>query len=260
MRAGHGAWKRLLLAACWLPLLAAAEPSAAPTVLRTAAQEGTEPKFLADGKDRITGLCIDIMRAVEQLDPGLRFVGDQRWKPLIRAYSELEAGIEDVQCAVQRTADREKRFNFIGPALYIIEYHFLVRSNDPIDIQSWDDVRKLAPNGVVLVNRGFAAGDILAAMGGIEIDARSTSPDLNLQKLIAGRGRLYFHRGPGLQKLLERTGTVDKIKILPQVMYSARLYFATSNHLDGKITERIANALFALEKKGELERLMKKWD
>jgi len=29
----------------------------------------------------------------------------------------------------------------------------------------------------------------------------------DLQKLIASRGRLYFHRGPGLQKLLERTGT-----------------------------------------------------
>jgi hypothetical protein len=38
----------------------------------------------------MVGLCIDIMRAIEQIDPGLRFVGHQRWKPLIRAYSELE--------------------------------------------------------------------------------------------------------------------------------------------------------------------------
>jgi ABC-type amino acid transport substrate-binding protein len=260
MTGGYGKWKRLLLAACSIPLLAAAAPSSSPTLLRTAAQEGTEPKFIAAGKDRIAGLCIDIMRAVEQIDPGLRFVGDQKWKPLIRAYSELETGIEDVQCAVQRTTEREKRFNFIGPALFSIEYHFLVRSNDPIEIHSWDDVRKLAPNGVVLVNRGFAAGDILTAMGGIEVDASSTHQELNLQKLIAGRGRLYFHRGPGLQKLLERTGTTGKVKILPQVMYSAKLYFATSRQLDGKIAERVASALFALEKKGELERLVRKWD
>ncbi|RZT08904.1 amino acid ABC transporter substrate-binding protein, PAAT family (TC 3.A.1.3.-) [Duganella sp. CF402] len=241
-------------------MLAAAGPSSSPTLLRTAAQEGTEPKFMAAGKNHIVGLCIDIMRAIEQLDPGLRFVGDQKWKPLIRAYSELETGIEDVQCAVQRTAEREKRFNFIGPALFSIEYHFLVRSNDPIEIHSWDDVRKLAPNGVVLVNRGFAAGDILAAMGGIEVDASSTHQELNLQKLIAGRGRLYFHRGPGLQKLLERTDTTSKVKILPQVMYSAKLYFATNKQLDGKIADRVAGALFTLEKKGDLERLMRKWD
>ena len=260
MTAGFGKWKRLLLAACWLPLLAGAEPPPSPVLLRTAAQEGTDPKFIANGKDRVVGLCIDIMRAVEQVDPGLRFVGDQRWKPLIRAYSELEAGIEDVQCAVQYTAEREKRFNFIGPTLFAIEYHFLVRSDDNIEIHSWDDVRKLAPNGVVLVNRGFAAGDIVAAMGGIEVDASSTHQELNLQKLIAGRGRLYFHRSPGLQKLLARTGTASKIKILPQVMYSAKMYFATSKQLDSKISERLASALFALEKKGELERLVLKWD
>jgi polar amino acid transport system substrate-binding protein len=248
----------LLLAACCTPLLAA-EPAQA-IVLRTAAQEGTDPKFIAAGKDRITGLCIDIMRAVEQADPGLRFVGDQRWKPLIRAYSELESGIEDVQCAVQHTPERGKRFHFIGPPLYTIEYHFLVRANDPVTIQNWDDVRRLAPNNVVLVNRGFAAGDILAAMGGIEVDASSTSQDLNLQKLIAGRGRLYFHRGPGLQQLLQRTGTADKVRILPQVMFSARLYFATSRQLDRRVSERLAAALYQLERKGELERLMRKWD
>ncbi|MYM83091.1 transporter substrate-binding domain-containing protein [Duganella sp. FT50W] len=258
MRCIHSISIALLLAACSLPSPAAVPM--APILLRTAAQEGTEPKFIADGKDRIIGLCIDLMRAVEQADPGLRFVGDQRWKPLVRAYSELESGIEDVQCAMHRTAERLKRFNFVGPVLYNTEYHFLTRAGDTVSITSWDDVRKLAPNNVVLVNRGFAAADILGAMGGIDVDASSTSPDLNLQKLIAGRGRLYFHRGPGLQKLLERTGTTDKVQILPQVMHSAKLYFATSKHLDSRIGERLAAVLYQLEKKGELERLMRKWD
>lgn len=255
----YSIWTMLLVAVLCPPVLAA-EPSSPTILLRTAAQEGTEPKFIAIGKDRIGGLCIDIMRAVEQADPGLRFAGDQRWKPLIRAYSELESGLEDVQCAVQRTAEREKRFNFIGPALYTIDYHFLVRANDFLTIHTWDDVRKLAPNNVVLVNRGFAAGDILAALGGIEVDASSTNQELNLQKLIAGRGRLYFHRGPGLHKLLARTGTSDKVRILPQVMFSAKLYFATSKQLDPRVGARLAGVLHQLEKKGELERLMRKWD
>jgi polar amino acid transport system substrate-binding protein len=186
--------------------------------------------------------------------------GSNPARPTTRAYSELANGHEDVQCAVQRSAEREHKFHFLGPPLYTIEYHFLARVNDKVTIQTWDDVRNLAPNGVVLINRGFAAGDILAALGGIEIDASSTNPELNLQKLIAGRGRLYFHRGPGLQKLLDRSGTADKVKILPQVMFSAKLYFATSRQLDSRVSERLANALFQLEKKGELERLMRKWD
>jgi ABC-type amino acid transport substrate-binding protein len=248
----------LLMAALWLPrLLAAAE---APVQLRTAAQEGSEPKFIADGTERIGGLCIDLMRAVEQVDPGLRFVGDQQWKPLIRVNAELANGTEDVACALQRTPLREQLFNFIGPPLYTIDYHFLVRSDDNVTINHWDDLRKLGPETVVLVNRGYAAGEILAAMGAFKVDASSPRAELNLHKLIIGRGRLYFHRGPGLHKLLERTGTAGQVKILPQVMYSAKLYFATSKQLDRKIIERLATALYALEKKGELERLMRKWD
>ena len=135
--------------------------AAAPVQLRTAAQEGSDPKFV-QGKGQIVGLCIDIMRAVEQIDPGLRFVGDQRWKPLIRAFAELANGQEDVQCAVQRTAEREKLYTYIGPPLYTIEYHFLARADDNVTIHSWDDVRLLAPNNLVLVSRGYASRDIIA--------------------------------------------------------------------------------------------------
>ncbi|MBV6321393.1 substrate-binding periplasmic protein [Duganella violaceipulchra] len=252
-------WGRLLSATCCALMLSASLPAHA-IVLRTAAQEGTEPKFIADGKGHVVGLCVDILRAVEQIEPTLQFVGDQHWKPLIRAYSEMETGQLDVQCAMQRTAEREQRFHFLGPALYSIDYHFLVRVQDTVNITQWDDVRRLAPDNVVLINRGFAAGEVLAEMGGIEVDANSTNPQLNLQKLIAGRGRLFFHRGPGLQRLLARTGTADKVRILPQVMYSAKLYFVTSKKLAAFINERLERALFQLEKNGELERLMRKWD
>lgn len=259
MAGQHSGWTRLLGAVCCALGLSAALPAHA-IVLRTAAQEGTEPKFVADGKDRVVGLCIDILRAVEQVDPTLQFVGDQRWKPLIRAFSELETGQQDVQCAMQRTAEREQRFHYLGPALYAIEYHFLARAEDTISITQWEDVRRLAPDNIVLINRGFAAAAILTQMGGIEIDANATNPQLNLQKLIAGRGRLFFHRGPGLQRLLVRTGTVGKVRILPQVMYSAKLYFVTSKKLAPFITERLERALYQLEKNGELDRLMRKWD
>jgi hypothetical protein len=43
-------------------------------------------------------------------------------------------------------------------------------------------------------------------------------------------------------------------------MYSAKLYFATSKQLDSRINDRLAGALFQLEKNGELERMMRKWD
>lgn len=274
-----GGWKRrmarlLQAAACAAPLItglpALALPSSLVTpappvpsaaiVLRTVAQEGTEPKFILEGKDRVSGLCIDLMRAIEQADTGLRFSGEQQWEPLVRAYAELASGVHDVQCAVQRTAEREQKFHFIGPALYNAEYFFLARMQDNVVIRNWDDVRRLAPDGVVLVNRGYASADMLAALGGIEVDASSSNSQLNLQKLIAGRARLYFHRSPGLRGMIERSGAAGKVRILPQVMHSAKLYFAVSKKLDSGIASRLERALFQLEKSGELARLVHKWD
>lgn len=245
--------------ACALALLVLLLPAQA-YVLRTAAQEGTEPKFIADGKGGIIGLCVDLLRAIEQLEPSLIFKGDQIWKPLIRAYSEVEHGLLDVACAVQRGNERERRFQFIGPTLYNNDYYFLARIQDPIKINQWDDLRQLAPDNIVLINRGFAAADIVRNQGGIQIDDSATNQVLNLQKLVAGRGRVFFHRGRDLQKLLERTGNTDKVRILPKVMYSSPVYFAVSKQLDPVARERLDHALFQLEKNGTLDRLIRKWD
>lgn len=242
----------LLTLACCVPAQA--------VVLRTAAQAGTEPKFIAGDGGAIVGLCIDILRAIERVDPQLRFAGDQRWMPLIRAYSEVESGLQDAACAVQRSPERERKMNFLATPLVAVNYHFLARMADPVSIRNWNDVRKLAPDGVVLANRGFAAAAILAQQGGIETDASSTSPALNLQKLVAGRGRLYFHRSPGLKKMLEHNGMGDKVRILPTVMYRASLYMVTGPHVARGVVERLEQALAQLEVSGELERLARKWD
>lgn len=85
---------RWLVYACATALLAIMLPAQA-YVLRTAAQEGTEPKFITDGKGGIVGLCVDLLRAIEQLEPSLIIKGDQVWKPLVRAYSEVEHGLLD---------------------------------------------------------------------------------------------------------------------------------------------------------------------
>ncbi|MBJ7311095.1 substrate-binding periplasmic protein [Rugamonas sp. CCM 8940] len=250
-------WHCLLCAAALLGPVAA--QAAAP--LRVAAQEGTEPKFInAERGDGIAGLCIDIFRAIEKIEPGLAFVGDQRWMPLVRIYSELASGGQDAACGVQRTSERSGKFLFLEPALFIINYHLLARIDDDIVVDDWDDVRRLGGNGVVLANRGFATTTVLEQLGGLQIDASSTSPPMNLHKLIAGRGRLFLHRSPGLHAFLKRNDAVGKVRILPVVMATAPLYLAVGKHVDPGQVGRLRHALQVLERRGELERLLRKWD
>lgn len=247
----------LLLAAC---LLLAPAAKAEPVTLRVAAQEGTEPKFIADGKDHIIGLCVDIFRAIERIDPGLVFVGDQQWMPLIRAYHEVAMQQHDALCGVQRTAERERQYVYLDPPLFPIQFMLLARAGDNVVIHDWEDVRKLGKDGVVLANRGHAATGILAAQGGLQINASATSPAMNVQKLVAGRGRFFLHRAPGLARLIASAGATGKVRILPAVMSTAQLYMVMGRHIDPAVVARVRGAVEQMEKSGELARLLKKWD
>jgi hypothetical protein len=254
-----GRWDRRLASLCGA-LLACHALAGPVTVLRVAAQEGTEPKFMAGPQGGIVGLCIDIMHAIERIDPGLRFEGHQHWMPLVRVYHEASVGQQDAVCAMQRMPEREPHYRFVEPPLFNINYMLIARADDSALINNWDDVRKLGPQAVVLANRGFASNQVLEQLGGIQVDASAASTAMNLQKLMAGRGRFFLHRTPGLYGLLERDGVLGKVRILPTVMLKAPLYMALSRQVSAAVAERVRAALEQMARSGELDQLLKKWD
>lgn len=248
---------------CGLTLLCAllgAPAWSATTVLKVVAQEGTEPKFIPAGIGRVVGLCVDLYRAIERVDPGLQFVGDQTWLPLLRAHSELASHQHDALCAVQRTDERARQYVFLDPPLFQLRYQLIARLDDQAVIGNWDDVRKLGTKGVVLTNRGYTTPEMLERVGGLQIDSSATSPAINLQKLVAGRGRFFLHRAPGMQGFIDRAGVTHKVKILPTVMATTNVYMAMGTHVDPAVRLRVQRAVEQLDKAGELERLLKKWD
>ncbi|KQV53745.1 hypothetical protein [Duganella sp. Root336D2] len=75
-------FRALIFAVLWI-LSAAMVRAGSPVVIRVAAPVDSEPKFVLQGT-AVAGSCIDIFRAIERLDPGLKFVGDRQWMPLKR--------------------------------------------------------------------------------------------------------------------------------------------------------------------------------
>ncbi|MGQ5524343.1 substrate-binding periplasmic protein [Chitinimonas sp. PSY-7] len=245
----------------WLSRLALCLPvlilQMAYAEIKTAAQIDSEPKYIKEGSAAV-GICVDIMRAVEKVDPSLKFVGDQQWQPLARIESNVESGELDAGCGLQKNKTREAKFQFPATALFPVKWMLAVRADDDVKISNWADVKKLGPDGVILVNFGSGALKTLEAVGGLVIDSGGKTNVDNLVKLEAKRGRFYYYRSPGF--VGELKAYPGKFKILPAVMDSAMFYMMFGKHVPAETVEKFNKALLELEKKGELEKLVKKWD
>jgi len=250
---------RSLVGALLLLLL---QPAVAVGEIRTAAQESSEPKFVPivkDGKAAVGGICVDIMRAVERVDPSIRFVGDQSWQPRLRLEAGAVAGSIDVICGSLRSRDRLARFDFIETPIFSVDYMLAVRADDPVRVENWDDVRKLGNDGVILAIQGFGVVDILQQAGGLKIDASANSAKSNLDKLFARRGRFFCHRSPGMMSEIRHAGMTEKVKVLPTVMLKENFYMITSRKMAPDDARKLSAALALLSSKGELGAMFQKY-
>lgn len=268
MRGSVGAWvassvlgRRLLLVLLLVvPVLANAS---AQVILRTAAQMGSDPKYIdqpADHARIVSGLCIDIHRAIEHIDPSIRIVGDQNWEPAARIEHLLEDGRLDMACALVRTPERERSLRFVEPRVAAFHYKLAARTGDAIEVRGWDDVRKLEPDNLILANHGWGYVHQLDAIPGLRIDMSAYSPDVNLQKLAAGHGRFFYFREPGLTEAIRRVGLAGQVRILPAVMSDSDVFMALRATLPPSTIAIVQHAMSQLDSSGELARLAGRWN
>ncbi|WP_171014156.1 transporter substrate-binding domain-containing protein [Chitinivorax sp. B] len=246
--------KSLLLVTC----LAISLGSTAFAVdIRTAAQVDSEPKFVTLN-GAVSGICVEVMRAVEKTDPSLKFVGDQNMTPLARIESALEGGALDAACGLARNKEREGKFLFATTPLFPVNWQLAVRANDNVQISSWDDVKKLAPDNVILINFGSGAIKRVEAVGGLKLDTAGKTTNDNLQKLEAGRGRFFYYRSPGFKSELK--AHAGKFRILPAVLDSSPFFMMFGKHVAKETVDKFDKALQQLSKQGDLAKLVDKWD
>jgi polar amino acid transport system substrate-binding protein len=258
--------KRWALAwSVWFACLdAAAQGAAAPALLqvRTAAQLGSAPKFVQPeegGSRQVTGLCVDINRAIERQDPTLIIKGDQHSLPLTRIEAQMRAATLDIACGLLHTREREGAFNYLDPALFSVTYYLVARAGDQVAIDSWDDVRGLGDQDKILLIHGQGTIGRLKELGGLQVDSGASDAKTALQKLLAGRGRFFYHRVPGLATEIRQAALDDKVRVLPAVMDIQRFHMVAGRHVAPGTQDKLRRALAQLEASGELKRLFERW-
>jgi len=245
-------------AVCIASLLLLAGPASAQSLIRTAAQEASAPKFipvLQDGKPAVGGVCVDIMRAIEAVEPGIKFVGEQNWLPLVRMMSSPL----DAICGILHTKERALQYDYIDTPIISVNYLLVARADDDIQVNSWDDIRKLGKDGIILSMHNYAINERLKNLGGLQVDSSAVSSRSNLNKLLARRGRFYCHRSPGIVAEIRQAGLEGQVRLLPKVMLKDELYMVLSKTLAVEDARKIRSAINLLERQGTLAKLFEKY-
>lgn len=225
---------------------------AASIVIRTSLQDSI-PKYMQTADKEFKGICLDIMRAIEEVDPSIRFEYEKSLVPFARISRDLEVGSIDVFFGMVWNEEREELFSFIQPALYPTYNLLVVRADDPITtLASIDEVRALGRNGVILVDRATAHQAFLEEIGGLTIDSGGGNRRENLAKLMGQRGRFYYSTDIGLIGTIEEMELQDKVRFLPLVLVEDFQYAAFSQHASAETKERVSNALAVLQENGTL--------
>ncbi len=234
----------------------------AVTVLKTFGQDNAVPKFVRTGSGAggtTTGFCVDALRAIERVNPNLRIEGEQTLMPAGQIENALATGQIDVACGFVRSDARAARFTYLEPALFNAKYVLAARADDPVAVDSLDDVRKLGDEGIVLGVHGLSVMGALARESGLKVDDAGITPEANLRKLLLGRGRFFFYRNPGMRAAIFQAGLGTKIRVLPGTIYTAKLYMLASKRLPKETLEELQRAIGELSRSGELGRIYERW-
>jgi len=171
----------------------------------------------------------------------------------------VEAGQLDAVCGLIRNEERAAAYRIPETPLFTVAYHFLVRADDQVNVKNLDEVRKLKNNGVILVNGGSGAVTFLKNAGNLKIDNLASSTARNIEKLLAGRGRFFYYRQPGLNSEIRKAGHEGKVRILPTVFDAQVFYMMLGPHMPKETEARLVQALARLNERGELKQIAERW-
>lgn len=246
-----------------LALLALASPpllAEVPLRLRSCSQAELPLKFDLGNAER-PGICVEIIQALQRLDPGLLFDGLQRSLPLKRVAQELVTHQLDVFFSMIDTPERLRLgVDFLdAPVLYESRHQVAVRADDPIQVRSLRDIAALGDQGVVLTTHGTAYAEYLQGQPGLQLSRLTLSNSRNLKMLLLGRGRFFYHAGTTLRSQIALEGLEGRVRVLPTVFKVDAQRVAFSRRLAPAARQRVVAALRLLEQRGELQALRERY-
>ncbi len=208
-----------------------------------------------------SGISYEIMKLVERKS-GYSFEYVPNLVPLARVSRNLENGTMDIQFGLQKTPEREKNMVF-GPALYKVKIIGVMRKDDADTIAKISDLVNDGEIALTQFGTGAAAG--LKGIPGLIVDDGAVDVHANIQKLLAGRGKIIIYHNLTLNWAIASSRFGDKLRTVeldfendPDFV-EVYQYLVYSKKVPQTIIDDINRAVALVAESGELQEITEKY-
>ena len=236
-------------------VVAHVQGAAQPMVLRTSAQEGSAPKFIA-WEGTVQGHCPDILRALEKADPQLKFELATIPSSIKRLESHLKDGRVDVVCALLDTPLRNEIAWRVSPPLFAVRERVVARADEKLQIRT---VKDLADTGDLVATQTGASYSALLRGQGVKVDDSSGDSAVALRKLVGGRVRFFYTNELTGAYYIRTGGLEQQLRLMPGVLQETPSYLWISRKVDKATVQRLEHAVAKLQKDGTLDRIYRSY-
>lgn len=221
--------------------------------LRTEYQESF-PKYIRRGAE-FSGLCIDILHAIEG-ESGLRIgAADPEFTPFKRIQRHLENGEIDLFVGMKKTDARADQYVFLEHPIYTVVSMIATRNGHDTRIRKVED---LFGRTVMVPDGAATAGEIRALYPAIRVDEGADIFGC-LNKLLQARHEYVIYHDIGLYGAIREMGLQDEITVLPLILDRYDHYVAVSKHIPAETRQRLEDALERLDKQGQLHAIQTRY-
>jgi polar amino acid transport system substrate-binding protein len=223
--------------------------------VRLAAQESISPKWIHTA-ERTTGVCPDILAAIERVEPRLHFTGYRRSRSLPGIEAGLDSGSLDAACALVSSPRRHASAVQAGKPVYLTRHMLAARAGDPAVVRDLQDLVRLG--ALVTSQRGSVFTETLKTAG-VRVDDATDDNGVNLHKMLGGHGRFAYLNELTLRHYIRSEGLDKKVRVLPVVLGAEASYFWVSRKADPALAPMLGAAIDRLKADGELDRIFAHW-
>lgn len=238
-------------------LLLAGAAQAQDLTLRTVQQASSIIKYDPEGGAQRPGLCLEVLRAVERADPGLRFTGLDQIVPLRRVERLLAEGQVDVFFCLLRSPERERQWRYVPVPLYGVRHMIAQRVDDGRQVETLADLATMSQIKPVLVTRGTVLARKLD-VAGVNLTEVGSEREA-LQMLTLGRTDAIYGQDINLVRHIRDNRLADRVRLGRAVFHEEAQYLAVRSDLPAPIVERLTEALRRLDRDGVLRQLQEKY-